>query len=537
MNNKKSSLMVQGAILAFAGIITKIIGFVYRIPMANMLGEQGNGIYSVAFGIYNVALTLSSYSLPLALSKLTSERLAKNGPRNAFLLFKRALLFAVIAGLCAFSVLFFGAEWLEALYGRAGLMHPLRVLAPTTFIVALLGVFRGYFQGHSNMVPTALSQIIEQIINAVVSVLATWLFMKSFSSSAMGAAGATLGTLAGAFGALVMLSLFFASRVSYIRASLKEDTTAPERKAFTYKEIILTMVPIILSQTAFQISFTVDDLIFGNVMEAKGFSDEVISSLQGVFNTQYTGLVNLPIAIVTALAASTLPEIARLFTKGEHEEMNAKTSSVIKLAMAVTVPSAVGLSVLSRPIMTLLFPSLVTFRETAIMLMTIGSVGCVVYSLSIITTSILQGNGKMKEPVINALISFVFHTALIYLLLKFTSLGIYARLIADIAFPVVISILNCACLKERTGYKLKIKKTFFKPVLISLFMGVVTYSLYFIVNSITKSILISLVVSLPFAVLVYGVLLLTSEYFNDEELSDLPMGRTLTRIKNKTIKK
>ena len=127
MNNKKSSLMVQGAILAFAGIITKIIGFVYRIPMANMLGEQGNGIYSVAFGIYNVALTLSSYSLPLALSKLTSERLAKNSPRNAFLLFKRALLFAVIAGLCAFSVLFFGAEWLEALYGRAGLMYPLRV--------------------------------------------------------------------------------------------------------------------------------------------------------------------------------------------------------------------------------------------------------------------------------------------------------------------------------------------------------------------------------------------------------------------------
>ena len=138
--------MVQGAILAAAGIITKIIGFVYRIPMANMLGEQGNGIYSVAFGIYNVALTLSSYSLPLALSKLMSERIAKDSPKNAYLLFKRALIFALIAGLGAFSALYFGAEWLEALYGRSGLMHPLRVLAPTTFLVALLGVFRGYFQ-------------------------------------------------------------------------------------------------------------------------------------------------------------------------------------------------------------------------------------------------------------------------------------------------------------------------------------------------------------------------------------------------------
>ena len=533
MNNKKSSLMVQGAILAFAGIITKIIGFVYRIPMANMLGEQGNGIYSVAFGIYNVALTLSSYSLPLALSKLTSERLAKNCSKNAYLLFKRALIFAVIAGLCAFCVLFFGAVWLEALYGRAGLTHPLKVLAPTTFIVALLGVFRGYFQGHSNMVPTALSQIVEQIINAVVSVLATWLFMKSFSSSAMGAAGATLGTLAGAFGALVMLSLFFMSRLSYIKASVKKDYAAPEKKAYSYKEIILTMIPIILSQTAFQISFTVDDLIFGNVMAAKGFSDEVISSLQGVFNTQYSGLVNLPIAIVTALAASALPEIARLFTKGEHAEMNSKTSSVIKLAMAVTLPSAVGLTVLARPIMTLLFPSLVTYRETAIRLMAFGSIGCVVYSLSIITTSVLQGNGKMKEPVINALISFLFHTALIYVLLKFTDLGVYARLIADIAFPIVIALLNCACLKERTGYKLKFKETFFKPILISLFMGIVTYALYFIVNMLSKSILISLIFSLPFAVLVYGVLILTSEYFGDGELTELPMGRTLLRIKKK----
>lgn len=125
MEKKNNSLIVQGAILALAGIITKIIGFIYRIPMANMLGEEGNGIYSVAFGIYNVALTLSSYSLPLALSKLMSERLAQKSSKNAYLLFKRAFIFALIAGTCAFCVLFFGAEFLEALYGRTGLMYPL----------------------------------------------------------------------------------------------------------------------------------------------------------------------------------------------------------------------------------------------------------------------------------------------------------------------------------------------------------------------------------------------------------------------------
>lgn len=536
MEKKNNSLIVQGAILALAGIITKIIGFIYRIPMANMLGEEGNGIYSVAFGIYNVALTLSSYSLPLALSKLMSERLAKKSSKNAYLLFKRAFVFALIAGTCAFCVLFFGAEFLEVLYGRTGLMYPLQVLAPTTFIVALLGVFRGYFQGHSNMVPTALSQIIEQIINAVVSIFATWLFMKNFDSSAIGAAGATMGTLAGAFGALVMLSLFFMSRLGVLKAEMESDTSAPEKKHITYKGIILTMIPIILSQTVFQISFTIDDLIFGNLMEAKGFTDKAISSLQGVFNTQYSGLVNLPIAISTALAASTLPAVVRLFTEGQHEEKNKKIDGVIKLTMAVSIPSAVGLSVLARPIMTLLFPSLVTYREIAIALLKYGSVGCVFYSLSIITTSVLQGNGKMKAPVINAFISFIFHTALIYFLIKFTSLGIYARLIADVTFPLVTAFLNYSTLKTQTGYSAKIKNVFFIPLLISAFMGVVTYAVYYTIKLLTKSLLLSMVGSLPVAVTVYGVLILTSKAFSDNELIDLPAGQTLLKFRNK-IKK
>lgn len=536
MNEKKSSFVVQGAILALAGIITKIIGFIYRIPMANMLGEEGNGIYSVAFGIYNVALTLSSYSLPLALSKIISSRVAKEDEKNAFTVFKRALLFAVIAGFAAFSVLFFGAEWLEALYGKTGLKYPLIVLAPTTFTVALLGVFRGYFQGHSNMVPTALSQIVEQIVNAVVSILATYLFMKSYASASLGAAGATMGTLAGAFGALVMLSLFFLSRMSVLKKKHLNTVSPLERRRDTYREIILTMLPIILSQTVFQISFTADDLLFGNILIDKGFEESVISSLQGVFNTQYTGLVNLPIAIATALASATLPAIVNLHIKGEKEEKHKKTDSVIKLTMAITIPSAVGLAVLSRPIMTLLFPNLVTYREIAIDLLEFGSVGCIFYSISIITTSVLQGNGRMKDPVKNAFVSFIFHIALFFSLLKFTNLGIYARLIADVTFPLLITFLNCVDLKKKTGYSVKFKYPILLPLLFSVIMGISTSALYYLVSRFTSSMLLSTVVSLPFAVVIYGVLLFTSNVFSNEELLDLPAGRTLQKIRMK-IKK
>ena len=537
MERKNNSLIVQGSILALAGILTKIIGFIYRIPMANMLGEQGNGIYSVAFGIYNVALTLSSYSLPMAVSKLMSSRLAEKQYKNAFLLIKRAFLFALIAGLCSFSVLFFASDWLEALYSRTGLAYPLKVLAPTTFIVALLGVFRGYFQGHSNMLPTALSQILEQIVNAIVSIVATYLFMKSFAESpdvsAIGASGATMGTLAGAFGALVMMSLFFVTQLSRIRQSVNEDGCAIESKQKTYADIITTMLPIILSQTIYQIGFTVDDLIFGNVMAVKGVDDVSVSSMQGVFNTQYTQLVNLPVAIATALAASALPSIVNLFVQGKHEEKNKKTTAVIKLTMTIAIPSAVGLAVLARPIITILFPNLVTWRETAIMLLQYGSSACVFYSLSTITTSILQGNNRMKTPVLNSLIAFIIHVIIIYPLLKFTDLSIYALLIGDITFPLTISLFNLIALKKKAGFSAKAKCTFILPLFASLIMGVVAWGVNGLLLYIGANSIIALGVSLVMAVALYGVLVLLLQIFTDDELPELPMGTKILKLSKK----
>ena len=143
MSERKKNVLLQGGILAAAGIITKIIGFAYRIPMGNMMGEEGNGLYSVAFGIYGIALTISSYSLPLAVSKMISARLAKAEYQNMRRVLANALVYALVAGLVGMNILYFGAGVLEQLYNRPGIDKPLRVLAPTTFIVALLGVFRG----------------------------------------------------------------------------------------------------------------------------------------------------------------------------------------------------------------------------------------------------------------------------------------------------------------------------------------------------------------------------------------------------------
>lgn len=538
---KKNSFLMQGSILAAAGIITKLIGFLYRIPMNNLLGDQGNGIYSVAFGIYNIALTLSSYSLPLAVSKLVSARLAKKEYKNAYRIFLDALLFALAAGTVACLVLFFGADSLETLYARKGLAKPLRVLAPTTFVVAVLGVFRGYFQGKGTMMPTAFSQIAEQIINAVVSVAAAWQFIRVYSGSgeeaAYGAAGGTVGTLAGALTALSFLVFVFIVYLPVLKKQNRRDRQEAEPHALLYRSLLFTILPVILSQTIYQIGYTIDDFLFGNIMADKGVADEVISSLQGVFNTQYNLLINLPVAVASAMAASTIPSIVAAGVRGKKKERNGKIRVVVKLNMVIAFPSAVGLAVLAEPIITLLFPRLVTYRPVAVNLLLTGSAAIVFYALSTITGAILQGGNFMRLPVIHSAVSLAVHVAAVYLLLTYTKLGVYALVIGNVTFPMLVSLLNCFSVAGRLGYRWEKKKTFLIPFLASVLMGVAIYlsnvlltMLFGLINGFeTPGKLISLALSSGLGVFLFGAVILGSRCFTNEELKGLPVLRRFAK--------
>ena len=236
---KNADYLKQGGILAMASLIVRIIGMVYRIPMSNILGEEGNGIYAVAFEIYDLILIISSYSLPLALSKMISARQANREHKNTGRILKVALRFAIISGGAFALILFFGAGVIEhTIYPEySGVQIPLRVLAPTIFIVALLGVFRGFFQGKRTMIPTAVSQIIEQVVNAIVSVAASYLFMKwnadSLQQAAWGAAGGTLGTCLGAASALLLV-MFVYWLYRPVQAKLRVGYAAVGRRGYGF---------------------------------------------------------------------------------------------------------------------------------------------------------------------------------------------------------------------------------------------------------------------------------------------------------------
>ena len=174
--NRKTNFIRQGTILAMASIIVRMIGIVYRIPVANIIGDEGNGIYGAAYEIYNLALILSSYSLPLAVSKLLSAQLAKGCYRTGKKIFTAALIFSCISGGLMALLIFFGAAFIETHFysNFTGIAIPLKVLAITIFVVALLGTLRGFFQARRTMIPTAISQVLEQLVNAAGSIFFAW---------------------------------------------------------------------------------------------------------------------------------------------------------------------------------------------------------------------------------------------------------------------------------------------------------------------------------------------------------------------------
>ena len=252
---RQHNFMVQGAILGVSSIVVRLIGVIYRVPLTNIIGDKGIGYYSVAFDIYQILLLLSSYSLPLAVSKMVSARVALGQYRRSRKIFINALIFAEIVGLLAFLVTFCFADFFAGTVMKVPQSAvALKVLAFALVILSVLGVLRGYFQGLGNMVPTAVSNIVEQIANAIVSVTAAsalFGFASAVSSGsydfsnvpeAFGAAGGTMGTVAGAFLAMLVLILWITRYNRKTRHLLASDDSEEESTRYIFKILLITMI-------------------------------------------------------------------------------------------------------------------------------------------------------------------------------------------------------------------------------------------------------------------------------------------------------
>lgn len=538
---KKSSadgFLKQGSILAMASILVRIIGMIYRIPMANIIGDDGNGIYSAAFEVYNILLIISSYGMPMAVSKMVSAKCTQKQYKEAYQIFRCSMLFAIVSGGVTALLVYFGANWIEQTFFSKfhGVALPLRVLAPTIFIVAVMGVLRGFFQGRETMMPTAVSQILEQIVNAVISVVAAYYLMRDHSASAKlpawGAAGGTMGTCLGALSAFVLLLLIYLLYRPVLRKQLRRDRSKQrESIGASYQLIFWTVIPIILSQTVYQLSGIIDVTIFNFTMGIRGVEDKVVSTMQGIYSTKYRLLVSVPIAVSTAIASSMIPSLVASVTAREKGAVRSKVTMAVKFNMIIAFPSAVGMAVLAVPIIRLLFPSS-DYVTGGMMLMT-GSTCIIFYALSTVTSGVLQSIDKMNLPVIHSLVSLVIHVILLFCLLRFTNLGAYALVVGNVTYPMVVCYLNGRSVSKNLGFKQEITKTFCIPFLSSVVMGVLTYFVYQVCFLITHRIYIAIFPAIFVAVATYFALVLKLQGLSREELYEFPMGRRMSIVADK----
>ncbi len=544
-NQRNDNFILQAGILAAAGIISRIIGLLYRSPLTEVIGPLGMGYFSVAHSFYTIVLLISSYSIPAAISKVIAEKLARREYRNAHRIFLCAMGYVLVVGLLASLFLFFGAGWLVGPES----VKVLQVFAPTIFIYGILGVLRGYFQAHKTMVQTSCSQILEQIANAVISILAAYLLIKwsmgtmempenvtdQVTRATYGAMGSAMGTGAGVLVALLfMVGIYFLNR-GIIRRRIARDK---HRELDSYGSIIRTITavvtPFILSTAVYNLSGTVNTTVFTKFYPMFKELDLVdMNYVWGIFSGQALTISNIPIAFASAMAAAMLPSVAQAKAAQQSEENLQKIGLSVKTTMMISIPCAVGLLVLARPVTFLLFPRPMEEIELAGNLLMTLALSVVFYALSTLSSSILQGLGKVNVPIINAGIALVVQTVVAVVLLLTTDMGIYAIAIANTLYSGLMCVLNQWAMHRAAGYKQEILQSFCLPLLASVFMGGSAFVVYEGLYLLTASMRISVIPAVLVAVVVYFVALIKLRGLTEEELRHMPKGHLLVKLAKK----
>ena len=535
--NKNNNFVLQAGILAASGMIVKVISLIYRSPLRSIIGLEGNGYYSFAMQIYTIILLISSYSIPSAISKVIAQKLAFKEYRNAQRVFKCALIYVLVVGGIASVFTFAAAPFLT----RGGnSVVALRVLAPTIFFSGLLGVLRGYFQAHGSMLHTSISQILEQIFNAAVSILAAYLLMNMVSGSSdttraiYGSAGSALGTGAGVVSALLfMFGMYMLNRKMINRRTKRDRTGKLDSYGETFKIILTVVTPFILSTFIYNCSTVVNMYIYDYILvEHKDISSITVAIDYGIFSTQAVSMVNIPIAIASAMSSATIPGVAASYVRKEYVTTRALVAKAIRMTMLVSIPASVGLLLLAKPIMHFIFPQQDSLDQASALLAAL-SVTVVLYGLSTLTNAVLQGIGHVNAPVIHSVIALVIQVAGLVALLLYTDFNLYALVCANVIYSLVMCILNQISVRKHLGYKQEVVKTFIKPFIASLVMGAVAFGVYHGLYMLVPVSRVALLVAIGLGASVYFVAILLIGGVNEQELKAFPKGAMMVHFAKK----
>lgn len=531
MTAKKRSFLAGAALLGISGLLVKLIGAFYRIPLTHIIGDEGLGLYQLAYPIYSTLLVLSTAGLPTAISKLVSEHMARGEQVQARRVFTVSLWLLVAAGAIMSFVLFlFGGAIAQAV-GDPLAKLSMMAIAPSLFFVAALSAFRGYFQGMQNMVPTAVSQLVEQAGKLLVGfTLASRLMPYGVE---YGAAGAVLGVTASELAALILVMGMYA-RNRRTQGQPKPHAMRLESARSVLRRLLPIAIPVMLGACIMPMVGLVDELLVMNRLQDIGYSVEHARSLYGILTGAVNTLVNMPSVLSMALCMSLVPAIAEAKARGDQEAVRQRTHLGMKLAVLIGLPAAVGMGILAKPIVELLYGGAFTIQKIDAAASLLAAMSAAVFFLTLVQTlnGVLQGMGRVMVPVISLGVGALCKVVINYTLVGNPAINIYGAPVGTVVCYGVASIINVVLLRRSMKAKWDWGRLLGRPCLAAAGMGLVVWMIQaFFLDRLGPKLVACLGVAA--GALVYGVLLLLTGGLGQEELAYLPGGRRLQRFMGK----
>ncbi|MCQ2561085.1 MAG: polysaccharide biosynthesis protein [Clostridia bacterium] len=533
-NSKNKSFIGGAVILGIAGIVIKVLGAFFRIPLTNIIGDDGMGYYQTAYPIYNLFLTLAIAGIPTAIARMVSERIALDRKYEAHRVFKVSFGLLFATGVITSSILFFGAGAITNAIREPGAIYCMRAIAPALFFCPLMSSFRGYFQGRQNMNPTAVSQVVEQCFRVAIGLgLAVILLDRGLN---IAAAGASFGATAGAFFGFIGIGIVYLRHRNEILAEIADDPKDNiESVKSILSDILIIAIPITIGSAVLPIINTIDTALVKSRLMSIGYSSDLARGLYGQLTGMASPLLNFPQVLLQAVSMSLVPVVASAYKRKEFAFMQKNINMALRYAAILAIPCAVGMSVLAKPIMLLFYPMQKESAVSAAGCLSILAYGVIFLGLTHALTGILQGVGKQIIPVRNLCFG-----ALAKICVTFTLTGIPALNVRGAAFGTVTAYFTAAFLdflsmKKYTDTKVDYMLTFVKPAVSAGVMGVIVHFVYTFAHGVTGN-AVSTVVAIGCGVAVYGIMILATKAITLDEMEGLPKGKKITKILRRFIK-
>lgn len=503
---KKQSLIKGSLILGIAGILARFLGLFFRWPLIMLIGDEGVGYYQMSYPLYMFFIAIAS-GLPVAMSKMISERNALNDIDGSFQVVKESSYLMISIGIGTTLALFFFAKpIISFLKWDSKAYYSLIGISFAPFIISFTTIFRGFFQGFQNMTPSAISQILEQIGRVVFGVgLAIILLPKGIEYSAGGAAfGATAGAVLGG---------------SYLFSQYKKTKKILKvKKIKTNTEVLSSIlkiaVPISLGTTVGSIMNLIDSILVPQKLLQAGLNNTQATILYAQLTGKAAVITNIPLTLSMAICTSLIPIIAENFILNKKSELNNKIDAAMKMAAVIALPCMFGLFFLSGPILNLIFPG----RAEGAEILKYLSISIPFIIITQTTTSILQGTGHYIKPVINLFIGCIVKIILTSVLVARPELNIYGAVIASVGAYITASILNIITLKICLKVTMNFYEILIKPCFAAIIMMIFVLLSY---NSIYRSIGsngLSCLISIFLGMIMYIILILIFKVFKVDEI-------------------